>query len=419
MNEKNLDEIKYRRQAFKFFDKGKSTKQILKLIPRSRSWLFKWKQRLHQDGWEGLDSLSKTAKRLPHQYAHQTRHTVLRVRQRLEKQDVGLVGWRFVWRELQRLRLLTAVPSASTIKRWLREAGCGARKEHSEKKSYYPAFRFDDEILFASADWIARYIKGGAKVFVFHTVDLKTHALCQSIETNKSTQSACAHLVQSLRELGLIDFLQLDNDAAFTGLGKRGRIFGRFVRVALYFGVELVFIPPGEPKRNAVVERVNGLWARAFWDKNHFASVVEVSRKSRKFLEWYLDYAPPALHGASVAQASKHIKPRKSAVEEISQLPDTLPLTTGRLHYIRQVDDTGCIEVLKEKFKVSKSLRGHYVWATTDLRRQSLTVFYRRSAKSRAQKLKEFAYHIEEPMAALQPRYKRPRRTKVNILKII
>ncbi len=42
MNETNLQEIAYRRQAFKLFDKGKSTNQILHRIPRSRSWLFKW-----------------------------------------------------------------------------------------------------------------------------------------------------------------------------------------------------------------------------------------------------------------------------------------------------------------------------------------------------------------------------------------
>ncbi len=107
---------------------------------------------------------------------------------------------------------------------------------------------------------------GGEKVFAFHTIDLKTHALCQSIESRKTAEVACAHLLKSLKELGL-------NDAAFTGLGIKPRIFGQFVRIALYFGIELIFIPPGEPKHNSVVERVNGLWASAFWNRNYFCSV--------------------------------------------------------------------------------------------------------------------------------------------------
>jgi len=68
MNEKNSEEIYYRRLAFKLFDKGKSPTEILALIPRSRSWLFKWKQRFEQPGWQALDSLSKVPHHSPHQY---------------------------------------------------------------------------------------------------------------------------------------------------------------------------------------------------------------------------------------------------------------------------------------------------------------------------------------------------------------
>jgi transposase len=59
MNEKDPHEIEIRQQAFKLFEKGKSVAQILKRIPRSRSWLFKWKKRFERDGWKALDSLSK------------------------------------------------------------------------------------------------------------------------------------------------------------------------------------------------------------------------------------------------------------------------------------------------------------------------------------------------------------------------
>jgi hypothetical protein len=51
MNEKNPQEIAYRRQSFKLFDKEKSVAEILAVIPRSRSWLFKWKKRYQQEGW--------------------------------------------------------------------------------------------------------------------------------------------------------------------------------------------------------------------------------------------------------------------------------------------------------------------------------------------------------------------------------
>lgn len=418
MNEKNLNEIKYRRQAFKFFDKGKSPIRILQLIPRSRAWLFKWKRRFQDQGAQAVDSLPKTAKSLPHSYDPSVQQTVLRVRKRLEKQKVGLIGARAVWLELRRGRLVPHMPSISTIKRWLREAGFG----HSEKQAattYYPALNFNPGILFAACDWISRYIKGGEKVFVFHTVDAQTRALSQSIAREKTAEVACAHLLQSLQELGLIDFLQIDNDAAFTGLGIKSRIWGRFVRVALYFGVELIFLPPREPKRNSLVERVNGLWATHFWDKDHFRSVTELKRKNGKFLAWYVDYAPPALQGLSVQEAGKKARRRRKLGQRAAEhVPSVLPLTEGRIHFIRRVNETGCIEILKESFRVSKQIRGAYVWATIDLKKESLKIYHRRSARSQAKLLKEYAYQIEERVVELPPAYQR-NRTKVDILQII
>ena len=155
--------------------------------------------------------------------------------------------------------------------------------------------------------------EGGEKVFVFHTVDLHTHALGQSSSGDKSTASVCAHLLQVCAGMGVPDFLQLDNDAAFTGLGKTPGVLGRFVRLALYLGIELVFIPPGEPQRNSLVEGLHHLWARSFWSKNHFASVKAFQRKSPQFLAWYDTYAPPALHGLTVKEARMGGQAQKTA----------------------------------------------------------------------------------------------------------
>jgi hypothetical protein len=56
--------------------------------------------------------------------------------------------------------------------------------------------------------------------------------------------------------------------------------------LALYLGIEVIFIPPEEPKRNSTVERANGIWAQSFWSKNHFCSRADLLRKSGKFLVW-------------------------------------------------------------------------------------------------------------------------------------
>ena len=54
-----------------------------------------------------------------------------------------------------------------------------------------------------------------------------------------------------------------------------------------------------------------------------------------------------------------------------------LPLTKGKIHFIRKVDNDGKISVLNEAFKVGKEFISEYVLATICLEKQTMEVFYR------------------------------------------
>jgi hypothetical protein len=418
MNEKNTEEIRYRRLTFRFFDKEKSAVEILHRIPRSRTWLFKWKKRFEQKRWQALDSLSKAPKRTARRYNRKVVKLVLRLRTRLQRAEVGLRGARAIRHELRTHRLLRTLPALATINRWLKAAGLiPPQGKPTPKSAFYPTPILGRTSAWFACDWTARYLAGGEKVFVFHTVDLHTHGLGQSSATDKSTPSVCAHLLQVCTTLGVPDFLQIDNDAAFTGLGKRPGVWGRFVRLALYLGIELVFIPPGEPERNSLVEGLHHLWARSFWQKNHFASVKAFQRKSPQFLAWYDTYAPPALHGRTVKDARRGVKRRKLTARALTHLPLDLPLTAGRVHFIRRVSAHGTITLRKEEWKVSRRLAGAYVWATLDLSTQRLVIYHRRSDKAQAHVVKSHRYPITERIERAQPTYRR-RTKRVSVLKL-
>jgi hypothetical protein len=186
----------------------------------------------------------------------------------------------------------------------------------------------------------------------------------------------------------------------------------------LYLGIEVIFIPPGEPKRNHVVERANGIWAKSFWEKDRFSSLREVQRKAPKFLAWYENYAPPSLNGKTVKQAAIEQRLTKLRRRQSAQIPNELPLTTGRLHFIRRVDASGEINILKEQWKVSKTVSGDYVWATLDLKQKELLIYYRHSLRSKPRLLKQHEYEIKEAVQSLLPEYRR-RSRKVDILKRI
>src|SRR5262249_39675350 len=144
---------------------------------------------------------------------------VVRIRQRLAQSPVGHVGARAIRQELVRHRLLTPVPSVKTIKRWLKAAALIVSPAEPDTEAYYPAPRWSEAVVLCACDWTERYFTGGEKVFVFHTIDHRSHALAQTLRSTKSAASTCAHLLAGCSQLGIPDLLQLDNDAAFTGLG--------------------------------------------------------------------------------------------------------------------------------------------------------------------------------------------------------
>jgi putative transposase len=410
MDEKK--ERNLRRKAIRLILKGLKPSAIVQRIGRSRTWLFKWRTRFDQLGWEGLKSQS----RCPHQiaccYLQRTRRLVIRVRQRLVRRKVGLVGPRAIQDELRRARLLRRLPSLSTIRRILHEGGL-IKAPRAPRTVYYPQPTPAADYVLHACDWAARFLTGGCKVFAFHTLDLETHALHQTIGADKSLAIVAQHALETWYVLGLPDGLQMDNDAAFCGGYKAPRRFGQFVRLCLYLGIEPIFIPPREPKRNAVIERLNGLWSQGFWKRRHFSSLAAVEQASPTFEQWYGEYyQPPALDGTTPAQAHRRVERQPLGLRQVRAVPAELPITAGRIHFIRQVDEEGFVSLLNEEWKVDRRLAGQYVWATVMTHEQRLRIYHRRSGEVPVRLVKTFHYRIPESVAPLLPEFQRPHRRR-------
>ena len=325
--------------------------------------------------------------------------------ERLINQKVGLSGPRAIQRELRKLGLGKQMPSLSTILRVLHRRGL-IRTPAKVPPAYFPKPLTVVRGTLHALDWTCRYLEDGPKVYAFHSLNLRTRACSQTIAADKSSETVIAHILESWKTLGIPCFLQLDNDAAFCGGYKAPRVFGRFVRLCLYVGIELIFLPVAEPECNGEVEELNGLWGHAFWERQHFASFARVCRASPSFVQWYMmDYAPPLLAGLTPTQAQRTETKRRLTATQIAHLPDALPITAGRIHFIRKVKPDGTISVLNETWKVSKRLAGKYVWATIFTHCRRLDIWYQRSARHDWRLLKTYAYEIPETVARLKPEF--------------
>ena len=410
-------ERRRRRKAIRLSLRGERSKVIGQAVSRSRTWLSKWRKRYARQGSAGLRSQSRRPHHTPSRVPARVRRLVERVRRQLVKRKVGLVGAPSIQHELRTHRLLRKIPSVATIKRILRAAKLSQRRK-PPRAVYYPLPTATATYVLHAMDWTERYLTGGAKVYAFHTLDLQTRACAQTISTDKSYATVRAHALKTWKTLGIPDGLQMDNDGAFCGGYKAPRIFGQFVRLCLYLGIEPIFIPFGEPERNGEVERVNGLWSAAFWKRRRFRSVAQVVRASPEFEAWYAQhYAPPKLEGRTPAQAQRQAQRRRLTARPIRALPKTLPITEGRLHFLRLVSAEGTIVILNETWHVHKRLAGQYVWATLWTHRQRLEIYQRRSLQAKARLLKTYRYAMPEPVVLLRPEFKRGhRRRKVSAM---
>jgi hypothetical protein len=174
----------------------------------------------------------------------------------------------------------------------------------------------------------------------------------------------------------------------------------------LYLGIELIFLPVAEPERNGAIEHLNHFWNHAFFDKRHFGSVAHVQRTSPEFVQWYLtQYAPPKLGEQTPQQAQRAEARYRLTQSQLTALPDPLPITAGRIHFLRKISSDGTITLLNESWHVNRRLAGKYIWATVTTHLRRLDLWYQRSDQDEWRLLKSFAYDISETVARLNPQF--------------
>ncbi|CAD6491292.1 MAG: hypothetical protein ANIMEMIM_00110 [Candidatus Argoarchaeum ethanivorans] len=82
-----------------------------------------------------------------------------------------------------------------------------------------------------------------------------------------------------------------------------------------------------------------------------------------------------------------------------------LPITEGKVHFIRQVKEDGTISVLNEDFDVDKSLVYEYVWANIDTKQGQLIIYYRGNNEEEAGLIRICEYKIGENVKRFEEKF--------------
>lgn len=407
-------EVERRERAIELQRAGWKFSAICRAVGRSHTWLGKWLGRYRADGPAGLHARSRRPQRVRQPTPPRLVARILAVRdalvaRRRRRHAFAGRGPEAIHWELEQSGA-HPVPALRTIARVLQRHGRTAAPLPRVRgvPAAYPRPRARGVGAVQQTDLVGpRHVRGPrglTRFFAFHTLDLGSRAAAGSYRRDKSAEAFCAHFLTAWELLGVPGISQTDNELSVVGGNPHGFTFPQPVRLGLLLGTHWLFIPPGEPGRNADVESFNGLWQDRVLRRHACPDLAAVRRKSAQFFAYYLHRKPhPALRvathgsrfpGAVLAAAPRRALPPGFTLAAYRDGRDrlALPLARGRLSFIRRVAEDGTIELPGGTFAVGRRRAGQYVVATLFTHRQELVL------KLQARVIKRVPCPIREPV---------------------
>jgi len=246
------------------------------------------------------------------------------------------------------------------VRAWLKKAA------YIPKGVEYPYFA--DALDFNNihqADLVGpRYVKGDGKFYSFNVMDVLSHQVYIESQRTKQDRQVVSSLLRCWKAMGLPDFLQLDNELSFHGSHKHPRSPGLVIRLCLYFGVQPVFIPIGEPWRNGVIEKFNDTYNKKFFRRQWFPSYAALKRQSKNFQRFHnKQHRYSCLNSKTPLEVLKASGFKPVTLGANTKLPMLDYVPDGTIILIRFIRSNRILDIFGEKFKVSKELIYSYVKA--------------------------------------------------------
>jgi putative transposase len=376
------DEFADRLLAIKLRLEGQAVDQICHTLHRSRDWFHRWWRRYRALGPDGLFELTRA--HVPTQrLSPELERSILTIRRRLESAvhpgtRYSLVGAPTILAELKALQV-RPLPCVRTIERILQRHGVTlprVRLAPLVSHYTYPAPQATDSNQVHQVDCVGPvYLLGQRKRhYIWTCKDVYDGAVCLDLSRSGKMDAVLAFLGQCWKTLGRPRVVQFDNAREIVGWGPAARYLSRVLRLCLRFDVEPLPIPPAKPERQGSIEHFNG-WMQSRIFKRHFSRVSALRLELGR-----LQAAVNAQHVHARLGGLTAVQYRRQ--KQLSKLParyviplEAVPLSAGRVIFIRQVTHSGTIHLLGLTYKVGKRLKGQYVKAVLDTQRHRLTVY--------------------------------------------
>ena len=362
---------------------GESVEAICQRLKHSEMWFHKWWRRYVAEGPDGLFDLSRAPQAVVDHIPPQIERSIVSIRRRLEAHATSdtryqRIGALTIQAELKTLQV-TPLPGLRTIERVLHEHGLTSpriRMAPPINPNGYPAPAADDSNGLHQIDLVGPvYLKGQRqRWYIYVCKDVFDGAVYLKLAHSRRMDEVLTFLIEAWQHLGLPAQVQFDNAREFCGWGQSARYLSRVIRLCLCWRVTPIFIPQRRPQRNGAVENFNG-WFQPLLFRRHFKYPAVLRRELARLMTTVNEQHVQARLGQHTVAQYRRGKRLRRLPTKFMLNTDHLPISEGRVIFIRQVSGRGKITLLGQTFKVGPSHKYNYVKAVLDTRRQRLTVY--------------------------------------------
>ncbi len=260
----------------------------------------------------------------------------------------ALIGAEAIHYELRTLGI-SPTPPIRTIHAWLKQAGMvkKGKPEITEKRPVkpYPAPDSQNVNDVHELDLKGPFYLSGSpqKYYLVALRDARSKCVSLAAIQNMQMETIIDFLMTAWNKLGLPKVLQMDNGLEFRGSNRYPRSPGKLSRVCMDLEVEPLFIPPHEPWRNGVIERLNGLLDRLLLQRENFRDFTHLQTCAIE-VETTINttHCLPALDGQTPVEFAQKATLRLLP-EHYNWRKRNLQLVKGKVSFIRLVRKSGRI----------------------------------------------------------------------------
>lgn len=359
-----MEEQQRRVYAITCFLQGEPVSAICRTLRRSRRWFYKWLKRYDPSNPDWACGQSRAPKRISHKTPESVVQMVCEIRQRLLKTQYAQKGALAIQWQLKQLGV-KPWPATWTINRILKQQGLLGKPVYIPRGTPYPALQVARPNDAHQFDLVGpRYLKSKKRFYGAHLIDAFSNAVALKALSSKRDIEIVEALVAGWQRLGIPRYLQLDNELSFRGSNLYPRSFGLLIRLCLYLGVEVVFIPQGEPWRNGIIEKFNDVYDKLFFRPQRFATLAHLQRELPHFESFHNRNHRYAKLGQRTPWAVHTSARRRLLPKSFDLHPHSIPWREGKVSFIRLTDHHGAVQFFSERFRVAPVLVHEYVQGT-------------------------------------------------------